>query len=123
MKENRCIICGEKRDGLEVSDDFIIEMIRWIKRNVTKNEKGYRLVVCKDDFLKYKKARDSYQRKQMFYLVLGAVFAFTLILLSGPNILGAILYGAIIILFLYALAQISYMPALTMPKNVKTKRK
>ena len=86
MKESRCIICGEKKNGLAVRNDYVIESVRWFKKNVTKNEKNYRLVVCKDCFLKYKKARDSYQRKELMYTTLGAVFAVLLVFISRFSI-------------------------------------
>lgn len=112
MKESRCIICGEKKDGLEVKDDYVIEVIRWLKKNITKDEKGARLVVCKEDFPKYKKARDSYKKKQMAYTILGLLFALTLVGIAGSRILLAILLGLGVIAFMYLLAQLSYMPDL-----------
>jgi hypothetical protein len=114
MAESRCIICGERRNGLEVKGDYTISAIRWFKRNVTRNEKNYRLVVCKGCFLKYKKARDSYQRKRVAYTTLGVIFAVLLVLSSGGRLL-TIIYGAGIVLFLYLLSQLSYMPDVRMP--------
>ncbi|MCL4373298.1 MAG: hypothetical protein M1360_00925 [Candidatus Marsarchaeota archaeon] len=116
MEETRCIICGLEKDGIEVKEDFIINTIRWIKRNITRSEKGYRLVVCKECYPKYKKARDSYVRKELTYLAIGVLFAAMLVVFSGGHVLRAILYGAIIIVFMYLLAQLSYMPALKLPQ-------
>jgi len=115
MQESRCIICGLEKDGIEVQDDYIIEAIRWFKRNVTKSEKNYRLVVCKECYPKYKKARDSYTRKQITYIAIGVIFAAVLIAVSSGRLLSAIFYGIIIIIFMYLLAQLSYMPALKIP--------
>lgn len=117
MKESRCIICGENKNGLEVREDGTIRMIRWFKRNVTKNEKGYRLVVCRECFLKYKKRRDSFIRKRVVYLIIGILFTIVLVGLSGQRAPYAVLYGIGIILFMYLLSQLSYMPALAMPET------
>lgn len=114
MKETRCIICGEKRNGLAVRSDRMIAAIRWVKRNVTKNEKSYNLVVCRDCFLKYKKARDGYQRKQATYTAMGLVFAVLLLFVSGFR-LSAFAAGAAITAFMYLLSQLSYMPGVSMP--------
>ncbi|MGC8651640.1 MAG: hypothetical protein ACP5UH_00080 [Candidatus Micrarchaeia archaeon] len=116
MEENRCIICGLEKDGIEVKEDYIIDTIRWFKRNVTRNEKGYRLVVCKECYPKYKKARDSYTRREVAYLAIGVIFAALLIAFSGGHELSAVFYGVLIIIFMYLLAQLSYMPALKLPQ-------
>ncbi len=120
MKESRCIICGEKKNGLAVRNDYVIESVRWFKKNVTKNEKNYRLVVCKDCFLKYKKARDSYQRKELMYTTLGAVFAVLLVFISRFSI-SAFAAGIGITVFLYLLSQLGYTPGVDMPE-VKAKK-
>ncbi len=113
-KRNMCIICGKEREGLAVRDDAVILGLRWIKRNVTRSAKNYRLVVCKDDFLKYKKGRDSYQRKQMAYVTLGVLFLAGMAFFGHGN-LGAIAAGLGIAIFMFLLAQVSYMPAVDMP--------
>ena len=120
--ESRCIICGLEKDGLEVKEDYIIKSIRWFKRNITRNEKGYRLVVCKDCYPKYAKLRESYMRKQVTYIIIGVLFAAVLIAFSGGRLLSAILYGIIIIVFMYLLAQLSYMPALKIPPLEKAQK-
>jgi len=114
MREDRCIICGEQKLGLEVKNDRILESIRWFKRNVTRNEKGYHLIVCKDCYRSYKKARDSYARRQILYLTLGIVFA-AFITIFSANKLEALLAGLGIILFLYMLSLASYMPDIISP--------
>ena len=35
MKESKCIICGEGKNGLEVRNDHIIEAVRWFKRKLS----------------------------------------------------------------------------------------
>ncbi len=112
-KEQRCIICGKETRGLEVREDYVIGAIRWFKRNVTHNEKGYGLVVCKDCYVKYRKARDSYTKKQVSYTIIGIVFA--ILLVAFGRSLGSVFAGAVIILFMYLLSLLSYMPAVNMP--------
>lgn len=111
-----CIMCGQEQDGLEVKDDSILRALRWIKTNITRSPKNYRLVVCKEDFLKYKKRKDSYDRKQIAYVALGVVFLVVLIAFANGRFLSAFFYGAIVVIFLYLLAQLSYIPAVDMPK-------
>ena len=108
--EPRCIICGGAVDGLEVQEDYVIRAIRWFKRNVTRNAKNYRLVVCKECYVKYKKARDSYVRKQIAYVVIGVLFA-GLLIAAGRSLM-AVLAGLAIIALMYLLSLLSYMPAL-----------
>jgi hypothetical protein len=115
MAESRCIICGEKRNGLAVSSDHTLAALRWFKKNVTRNEKGYNLVVCRDCYLKYKKARDSYQRKQVAYVSLGVAITIFFVAFSTERLL-ALLVGFILIAFLYLLSQLSYMPGVILPK-------
>ena len=116
--ESRCIICGEEKNGLEVEEDFVIRAIRYFKKNVTRNAKNYHLVVCKEDYMKFSKARDSYVKKQILYVVLGAVFAALLILYTWPN-LGAIIYGLAIVILMYAISLLTYIPAVRLPKGAK----
>ena len=111
-----CIICGEAKDGLPVKEDFVINGIRLIKRYVTRNEKGYVLVVCRECYPKYKKARERMIRRQVVYLVLGFLFAGAFIVLSHDK-LSALLYGVIIVLFLYLLSLVNYVPGLVVPNR------
>lgn len=116
MKENRCIICGEKKSGLPVKEDFVIGAIRWFKRNVTKNEKGYRLVVCKDCYKEYHKSRAVFERRQIAYLALGVIFTAVLFFASGLNVF-TIPFGLALTLFLYLLLLAGrYTPALDVPR-------
>ena len=114
MAESRCIICGERRNGLEVNKDHIIDAIRWFKRNVTKNERNYRLTVCKDCYPKYKKSRDSYLWKEAAYTAIGLIFAAVLVIASSDR-LASTAYGAAIVLMMYLLSQLSYMPGVRTP--------
>ncbi len=116
-KETRCIICGKDVDGLEVKEDRVIRTIRWFKKNVTHNEKNFRLVVCKECYPKYKKSRDSYNTKTISYLIIGVLFA-ALLIATGRS-LGAVLAGVVIILLMYALSLLSYMPGLKVDSEKK----
>ncbi len=118
-KETRCIICGKELNGLEVKEDYVIKSMRWFKHNVTHNEKNYRLVVCKDCYVKYKKARDSYNSKTVSYLAIGVIFA-ALLIITGRS-LGAVAAGIAIIILMFALSLLSYMPGLKQQPNRASK--
>lgn len=117
-KENRCVICGQERPGLKVKGDRVIGAVRWVKRNITKNEQGYALVICKDDYTKYAKARSSFVKKQIAYTALGVIFAALLVIGSGDKGL-AVIFGVIVIVFMYALSLLTYMPAVEIPKETE----
>ncbi|MCL4383230.1 MAG: hypothetical protein M1168_00355 [Candidatus Marsarchaeota archaeon] len=118
-KQTRCIICGEEKQGIEVENDWIIDSIRWFKRNITKNEKNYKLIVCQNCYPKYQKQYNSFKNKRIFYLVLGVIFTALLFIASSFNIF-SLLSGFILILFLYLLSLLSYMPKLKTKENVAT---
>jgi fatty acid desaturase len=109
-------MCGNKREGLEVVPDYMIGIIRWFK-HLTGSEKRYRLVVCRECFENYRKARHRYQRRQVAYLIIGIVFAAVLVMFNP--VLGVI-YGIVIIFFMYLISQLNWMPALRMPETKKS---
>lgn len=110
MNENRCIVCGNKKPGLRVREDYVIHTMRLVKRNITKSEKGYTLVVCRDCYKKYDKARHTYERRRITYVALGVVAAAFWVILSGGKI-GGIAAGVILVAFMYLLSLLSYTPA------------
>ncbi len=120
MRESRCIICGEKRNGLEVNEDAVLHAIRLFKRHVTRNEKGYHLIVCKGCYVKYDTAKRKYERRQMIYLILGVVFAI-FIILTGANKAVAVIFGIVIVGLLYLLSLLTYMPSVSMPSTRRKK--
>jgi uncharacterized membrane protein (DUF485 family) len=122
MDKKICIMCGKEKSGLDVKEDHVIWAMRWIKRNITRNPKNYKMVVCKEDFLAYKKKRDSYERKQIIYLIIGFLFLVLLVSFARGRIFGAIFYGVLVMAFMYLLSLISYIPAVDMP-DVKKKEK
>lgn len=105
-----CIICGEEKDGIEIKDDYVLSSIRWFKTNVTKTEKNNRLVVCKDCYPKYASMRKRYESRQALYVGLGIVFAIMSLVLA-PSVT-TLFMDIILILFLYALSLLTYMPKL-----------
>ncbi len=111
MKENRCIVCGKDRTGLQVREDYIISTVRWLKRNITRSEKGYTLVVCRDCYKQYEKGRHTYERRRITYVALGVVAAALWIVLSEGK-LGGIVAGILLVAFMYLLSLLSYAPAL-----------
>lgn len=118
MKRKRyCIICGEEKNGLPVKNDHVLEMIRWVKRNITRNEQGNELVVCRECYPKYSKLRSKSISRMGQFLVLGIVFAILFILVS-PGVLSVVV-GIIVVLLLYSFSLLTYMPALATEKEAK----
>lgn len=121
MGKTICIICGKEKTGLLVRIDAMISTLRWLKKKITGRVSSNVPVVCKECFLVYKKKRDSYERKTVIYAVLGIIFIAALAVISS-NKIGAVSIGLIILLFLILLAQLSYMPAVIMPKEAKAQQ-
>jgi hypothetical protein len=107
-----CMICGKEKDGTDVEVDTVIRAMRWFKTNVTRNAKGYRIVVCRECMPEYRKLRGKFVRRRAMYVGLGVVFTITIAAVSGGRYLGVIVYGVGITFFLYLLSLISYVPAL-----------
>ncbi len=110
METTYCIICGKKKAGIPVEEDRVIYAIRWFKRNVTNNEQGNRLVVCKEDFAAYKKNRDRFVSRRMIYVGIGVIFLVLGLLVSFS--LGTLAMGIIVIAALYLISLLNYMPTL-----------
>ncbi len=121
QRKSVCIICGKEKEGLEVQDDYVIKAIRWLKRNVTKNEKGNRLVVCRDCYPKYREMRKNYEKRLRQNIALGVIFL-VLLLIFSQNKLYAFLVGGGILLLLYLLTLLNYVPQLkvTAEKELKS---
>ena len=113
-KKPRCIICNEQKDGLRVAPDYFIETVRWINSHTIKYKNPYRPVVCRQCFTKYRKLRKSFERKRIYYLVIGVLFAGVLAVASKGNPY-SFLAGLGVIAFMYLLSLINYMPALEIP--------
>lgn len=108
MAKNICIVCGKEKNGIEIKSDFIIESIRWFKRNITKNEQSNRLVVCKECYPKYKELWSKQSGRQKLYIGLGLAFAVVSLLIS-PRV-GTVAIAALLLLFLYLLSLLNYVP-------------
>jgi hypothetical protein len=113
MRKVRCIICGQDKDGLDVKDDYVIKAIRAFKRHVTKNERNYRLTVCRECYKNYTKSRDSYVRRMVLYVSIGVIFTLVLTFAAGFR---ALPVGIFIIVLMYLLSLLSYTPAVILPK-------
>jgi nitrogen fixation/metabolism regulation signal transduction histidine kinase len=111
QRETRCMYCGENKDGLEIRDDYVLYTMRWVKRNITRNERGYRIVVCKEDYPKYAKARKRYEGRQKIYIALGLIFA-VLVILAGRSAL-SVFYAIVVLVFVYLFSLLTYVPALS----------
>ncbi len=118
MGNTRCIICGLEKKGLKVRDDSVINAIRWFKRNITKNEKGYELVVCRDCYKKYRAARASFNKKRFAYTGIGVIATFFWILIGGIKAY-SIFAGLLLIAFMYLLSLLSYIPALELDNKTE----
>ncbi|MGC8675955.1 MAG: hypothetical protein ACP5T3_00350 [Candidatus Micrarchaeia archaeon] len=116
MAKSICIVCGEEKQGIEVEQDWVINTIRWFKRNVTKNEQGNRLVVCKECYPKYAIMRKKYEGREKLYLALGIIFTLFSLFVASDK-LYALGVGILVTALLYAFSLLSYTPKLKMPKQ------
>lgn len=121
-KRPRCIICNEQKDGLAVAPDYFIDAIRWINSHTVKYENPHRPVVCRQCFAKYSKLRKSFERKRVYYLVIGVLFAGVLVFASRANPY-SFLVGIGVIAFMYLLSLINYMPSLELPPKAGQQRR
>ena len=110
MRHSYCIICGNMKNGIAVREDYVIGAIRAFKRNVTKNEQGNRLVVCRGCYPEYKKKRDRFGSRQAIYIALGVLFAVFTMVISFS--VGALVIAVAVIAVLYLFSLFSYIPAL-----------
>ena len=109
-KVSMCIVCGKPKKGIAVHEDHVIFAIRWFKTNITKNVSNNALVVCKECYPKYAKERRRYTSRLSLYIGIGLIFAILLII-STPSV-GSVLAAIGVLVFLYALSLLSYIPRL-----------
>ncbi len=118
MAGSYCIICGKEKKGIAVSDDHVLKALRWFKKNVTRNVRNNKLVVCKECYPQYTKMRKRYVGRRTAYVALGVLFLmFAVIVSAGASGIAAFIIGVIIIIFLYLLSLVNYMPALQLKKQ------
>lgn len=111
MRESYCIICGEKRDGVEVKNDRVLDAMRWFNRTVLKRpNRNNRIVVCSPCYPKYRVQRKKYLSRQRVYAVLGILFMIFGILIART--IQAFLISLVVLVLLYLLSLLSYMPDL-----------
>lgn len=115
MAKTYCIICGKEKGGIGVEDDHVLGAIRWFKSNVTKNEQGNRLVVCKDCYAQYKKGRRRYESRRALYMALGVIFLVTSVAMSPRATTAAVSLGVFALLYLFSL--MSYVPKMGIKKQ------
>lgn len=119
-----CIICGNSRTGIPVHDDFVLQGMRWFKRNVTKNEKGYGLVVCKQDYDAYSKNRKRYLSRQAIYVGIGLIFfLLTIAIAFSTGKFGGMVFGVACLMGMFLISLLNYTPALkTEGQNASRKK-
>lgn len=103
-----CIICGKEKPGIPVKEDWVLRAIRWFKTNVTRDAKENTLVVCKEDWTTYKKARKKFTTRRAIYIALGVLFVIlgNIVSLSVATFL---LTVGVLLLF-YFLSLFNYTP-------------
>lgn len=111
MANTYCIICGNERKGIAVENDAVLASVRWFKRNVTKSERGNRLVVCKDCYAAYKKERQRYDRRRTIYTALGILFFITSVAMFPKP--GTVLVSLGVLALLYLFSLMSYVPRIS----------
>ena len=114
-----CIICGKKKEGIKVADDHVLKTLRWFKTNVTKNVQNNTLVVCKTCYPQYSKQRKKYVSRRTAYVALGIIFLMLSVIISSGAWLTALSIGIFIVILLYALSLINYMPDLQLNRADK----
>ncbi|MDE1824809.1 MAG: hypothetical protein KGH61_02205 [Candidatus Micrarchaeota archaeon] len=119
MARSYCIICGDEKNGLPVQNDMVLDAIRWFKQNVTKNEKGNRLIVCKECFPRYADRRKKFENRQATYLAIGIIFAALGLIFSFS--LTTLAVAILLIVFLYLLSLLNYVPKVALPSHKTSK--
>jgi hypothetical protein len=111
LRKTYCVVCAKQRKGIEVDDDAVLESIRWIKKNITKNEKGNRIVVCRDCYSAYKASRSRYEGRQRIYVALGVLFAVLSLFISPALSTLGVSVGILTMMVLLSL--LSYTPKIS----------
>jgi hypothetical protein len=123
MRESYCIICGGKKDGIEIREDHVIEAIRLFNRKVLRQPpKNNRIVVCEACYPKYKAQRKKYLGRQRLYLILGGLFVVFGVIVS-LNKLEALLVGIVLIAVLYLFSLLTYVPELKAEPKPESRQK
>lgn len=124
MKESYCIMCGKKKDGIEIKEDNVIGILRWFNQKVLRiPPKNNRIVVCSECYQKYNTQRKKYVSRQWMYIILGVLFIVFCLISSalGGNIIVGLLLGIGVLLLLYLCSFLIYVPELAMQPKTKEK--
>ena len=117
------MMCGKKKEGIEIEEDDVIRTIRWFNRKILRTpDRNNKIVICSDCYDKYKKYRKRYKSRQRTYIILGVLFAVFGIIVAQNKIV-AVLLGIVIIVALYLLSFLSYMPELKLKPGAAGKKK
>ena len=83
-RKPRCIICNVEKEGIDIMPDSGSQhaQVAQPRPFKYKNPHGRRVREC---YLKYRKARKSFEHKRVAYLVIGVLFAIVLMLASAPT--------------------------------------
>lgn len=120
MRDSYCIMCGEKKDGIPIKEDYVIGAIRWFNRKILRQPpRNNRIVVCSSCYEKYKKQRSKYLSRQKVYIVAGILFVIFGVVLTRS--LQAILLSILVCIGLYLLSLLTYLPELEIPAESKAK--
>ncbi|MDE1860422.1 MAG: hypothetical protein KGH72_01765 [Candidatus Micrarchaeota archaeon] len=114
MAKEYCIICGKAKAGIPVREDYVIDTMRWFKRNITHNEQGNALDVCKACYPDYKKLRSRFVNRQRLYMGIGLLFLIFVVLISFQISTFAVALLFLGLLYLVSLA--NYMPDIAIKK-------
>lgn len=107
-----CIMCGKEKDGIEIKEDHVIKSMRWFNRKVLRTgPRNNRIVICSEDYPKYKEQRRKYLSRQKVYAVLGLLFLIFGVIIAKT--VGALLIGLAVLAALYLLSLLSYLPDLS----------
>lgn len=115
MQKSYCIICGKEKKGIAVENDFVLDTIRWFKKNVTKSGKNNKLVVCKEDYKTYALSRRKFESRQKLYVIFGVLFVILSLLVSRSA--STLPIAILIMLLLYLFSFLSYMPRISIKKQ------
>jgi len=120
MANSYCMMCGKEKKGIAVREDHVLGALRWFKRNVTRDEKGNRIVVCRDCYSEYKKRRGTYESRQKLYLALGVMFVVVSLLLSPKPL--TVLVSALVLAMVYLFSLMSYVPKIGVQGGITTNK-
>lgn len=121
-RESYCVMCGKKKEGIAIKEDYVIDSIRWFNRTVLKQFRNNKLVVCQECYPKYKEQRKKFAGRQRLYIALGIIFVILGVFLDRT--IGALLIGLVILGVLYLFSLLSYVPELSYkPKEKEAKAK